>query len=257
MPIRGQAGKDEDDSNYLSLLVDESNRGNSAADGNATMVVASLKQNCSICESVSEPPSLNGSRGDEPLALVPMENSDAPLSCLGTPMVKQIPRARPRWMLFRRLVFSSRRCSSSSYEWPKISVFQFPLQLASQYLAVHPCCKFMKPSAKATSNIDEEGNDNVSVGTDSTPPFVAVHGEEGILRKELESLQVKYSSVCRLFSYKELVNSTSNFSPGCFPFPSTFFTRLSLYNHVEFVYDSHLDLQFREINWDRRLEPGL
>nr|XP_010905327.1 mitogen-activated protein kinase kinase kinase 5 isoform X1 [Elaeis guineensis] len=213
LPIRGQAAKDADDSNSSPRLEDGSNRGSSAADDNATMVDASLKQNCSICESVSVPPSMNESKEDEPLAPVPKENSDGPLSCLGMPVVKEIPRARPRWVLLRRLVFSSRRSSSSSNWGPKISVSEGALRLPSRYSAVHPCRMFMKPSAKSTSNTDEESNGIVPVGTDSTPLSVAVHGEQGVLSKELESFQEKYSSVCRLFSYKELVNATSNFSP--------------------------------------------
>ncbi|KAG1363599.1 mitogen-activated protein kinase kinase kinase 5 [Cocos nucifera] len=213
LPNRGQAAKVADDSNSSPTLEDGSNRGNSAADENATMAEAPLKQNCSIGESVSEPPSLNESKEDEPLAPVPIENSDAPLSCSGMPVVKEIPMTRPSWVLLRRLVFSSRRSSSSSHEGPKNSASQGALRLPSRYSAVHPCRMFMKPSAKSTSNIDEESNDIVPVGTDSTPPSVAVHGEAGVHSKELQSLQEKYSSVCRLFSYKELVNTTSNFSP--------------------------------------------
>ncbi|XP_038984235.1 serine/threonine-protein kinase shk1/pak1-like isoform X2 [Phoenix dactylifera] len=203
LPIRGQVGKDVDDSNSSPLLEDGSNNGNSAADENVTMVDASLKQNCSICESVSETPSMNESKEDEPLAPVPMENSDAPASCSWSPGVKEIPRARASWTLLRRPVFSSIRSSSSSHEWPKISLAHWALRLPSRYSAVHPYRKSMKSSANAISNID----------TDSTPPSGAVHDEEGVLSKELESLQEKYSSVCRLFSYKELVNTTSNFSP--------------------------------------------
>lgn len=208
LPARGQAGKDT--SKSLLLLQDESNRANIAADENATMADGLSKQNCSICESVCDPPSVNELKGDESLALVPLENSDAPASCSVTPPVKEMPGARPGWALLRKPVFSSRRSSSSSHEWSKISVVQWALRFPSRYSAVHPYRKSIKPKPNVTPNIQEESG---PVGADSTPPSIVVLDVEGSLPKELESLQEKYSSVCKLFSYEELVNITSNFSP--------------------------------------------
>ncbi|XP_038989180.1 serine/threonine-protein kinase STE20-like [Phoenix dactylifera] len=213
LPIRGEARRDADDSKASLLLEDGSNRGQIAADENATMVYASSKQNCSICESVSDPPSLNELKEDESLALVPVENSDAPASCSVAPVVKEMPGPRPGWPLIRRPVFSSIRSSSShGHEWPKISVVQWALRFPSRYSAVHPYRKSIKSNANVTPHVDEDSSAIVPIGTDSTPPSVAFHDEEGSLPKELESLQEKYSSVCRLFSHEELVNITSNFS---------------------------------------------
>ncbi|KAG1328101.1 proline-rich receptor-like protein kinase PERK9 [Cocos nucifera] len=206
LPRIGEAGKDADDSKSSPLLEDGSNRGDIATDENATMVNA-----CSICDSVSDPPSLNELKEDESLALVPVENSDAPASCSVAPVVKEMPGARPAWPLLRMPVFSSTR-SSSSHEWPKISVVQWALRLPSRYSAVHPYRKSIKSNANVTPNIDKESSAIAPVGSDSTPPIAALD-EEGSLAKELESLQEKYSSVCRLFGHEELVNITSNFSP--------------------------------------------
>lgn len=219
LPSRGEAGKDADDSKSSLLLEDGSNRGNISAHENATMVDSSSKQSCSICDSVSDPPSLNELKEDESLASVPVENSDAPASCSVAPVVKEMPGPRPARSLMRRTVFSSTR-TSSSHEWPKISVVQWALRLPSRYSAVHPYRKSTKPNANVAPNIDKESSAIVPDGTDSTP--IALHDEEGSLPKELESLQEKYSSVCRLFSHEELINITSNFSPDCFPIPFTF-----------------------------------
>ncbi|XP_010911250.2 protein kinase STUNTED [Elaeis guineensis] len=211
LPSIGEAGKDADDSKSSLLLEDGSNRGDIATDENATMVNASPKQSCSICDSVSDPPSLNELKEDESPVLVLVENSDAPASCSVAPVVKETPGARSAWPLLRRPVFSSTR-SSSSHEWPKISVVQWALRLPSRYSAVHPYRKSIKSNANVTPNSDKESSPIVPVGTDSTPSISALD-EEGSLPKELESLQEKYSSVCRLFSHEELVNITSNFSP--------------------------------------------
>ncbi|KAG1369949.1 Proline-rich receptor-like protein kinase PERK8 [Cocos nucifera] len=104
-------------------------------------------------------------------------------------------------------------------EGSKTSVAQWAMRLPSRYsavLAVHPDQKPTNLEANATSSVDGKGGAIVPFEADSCCPSPTIDDGEKKIPKELESLREKYSSVCRLFSYEELMHLTSNFSPEKF-----------------------------------------
>lgn len=169
----------------------------------------STTQNCSIC--VPEEPPCTKSREDDTLALVPLPKPEPPSSFMSL-MIPELREARPGWPLLRRAVLINRK-NSSPAERSKISVVQWAMRLPSRYtasLAVHPDPKHTKAGANGVHNFDGAIAAIVPAGAGS--PHVT-HNEEKKILRELESLQEKYSSVCRLIGYQELMRATSNFSP--------------------------------------------
>uniref|UniRef100_A0A1D1XSR4 Receptor-like cytosolic serine/threonine-protein kinase RBK2 n=1 Tax=Anthurium amnicola TaxID=1678845 RepID=A0A1D1XSR4_9ARAE len=173
----------------------------------------SSKSNCSVCASVSEPdhggsgsPGVQ-SKGEESMALVAAPTIE------NTASSKGIPEQRPGWPLLRRTVLHEKKTVAAK---SKISVVQWAMRLPTRHSAsatVHPDHKHSDSAVKVTANPDGDVGAVVPVETNPSPPPSAVSREEqGKFRKELESLHLKYSSTCRLFSYLELQNATSNFS---------------------------------------------
>lgn len=114
------------------------------------------------------------------------------------PMKKSL-EMRPGWSLLRRAIMNDRKTST---EKSKISVFQWAMWLPSRWSfssSIHPDRKPTNPELDPSVNCNEENN---------------VDEDEVKILEELQSLQVKYSSICRLFSYQDLMDATSNFSTG-------------------------------------------
>ncbi|XP_039117115.1 probable receptor-like serine/threonine-protein kinase At5g57670 [Dioscorea cayenensis subsp. rotundata] len=112
------------------------------------------------------------------------------------PMKKSL-EMRPGWSLLRRAIMNDRKTST---EKSKISVFQWAMWLPSRWSfssSIHPDRKPTNPELDPSVNCNEENN---------------VDEDEVKILEELQSLQVKYSSICRLFSYQDLMDATSNFS---------------------------------------------
>ncbi|RWW79553.1 hypothetical protein BHE74_00012156, partial [Ensete ventricosum] len=172
----------------------------------------SPRSNCSICAPESDPSSLNEPKEEESLDLVPVEKTEAPTSSTALIVVKDLPEARPGWPSLRRLVLTNRKSLSS--EKHKTSVVQWAKRLPSRYSSVHPDRKSKKLEGNTTLNLDGESGAIVPVGADLPPPPFLLSDAEGRLPEELESLRRKFSSVCRLFSYEELEQATSNFLHG-------------------------------------------
>ncbi|RWW09552.1 hypothetical protein GW17_00026961 [Ensete ventricosum] len=172
----------------------------------------SPRSNCSICAPESDPSSLNEPKEEESLDLVPVEKTEAPTSSTALIVVKDLPEARPGWPSLRRLVLTNRKSLSS--EKHKTSVVQWAKRLPSRYSSVHPDRKSKKLEGNTTLNLDGESGAIVPVGADLPPPHFLLSDAEGRLPEELESLRRKFSSVCRLFSYEELEQATSNFLHG-------------------------------------------
>ncbi|KAJ0973176.1 hypothetical protein J5N97_021135 [Dioscorea zingiberensis] len=121
-------------------------------------------------------------RKESSLALVPVRKSE-----------KASSEMRPGWSLLRRAIMNSRRNSMAR---SRMSVFQWAMRLPSWWSSspsIHSDHKPMNTELNSSLNCDEENN-NVKI------------------LEELESLQEKYSSVCRLFSYEDLMRATSNLS---------------------------------------------
>ncbi|KAM0940553.1 putative protein kinase RLK-Pelle-RLCK-VI family [Dioscorea sansibarensis] len=121
------------------------------------------------------------------LALVPMKKSSKSV----------MPEVRPGWSLLRRAIMNDRKISMGK---PKISVFQWAMRLPSRWSfssSIHPDRKSTNAELDPSVNCNEENN---------------VDEDKVKILEELQSLQAKYSSVCRLFSYQDLMEATSNFS---------------------------------------------
>ncbi|CAL9062666.1 unnamed protein product [Musa banksii] len=169
----------------------------------------SPRSNCSICAPESDPSSLNELKEEESLDLVPVEKTEAPTSSTALTIVKDLPEARPGWPSLRRLVFTNRKSLCS--EKHKASVVQWAKWLPSRYSSVHPDRKSKKSEGNTTLDLDQESGAIVPVGADLPPTPFLLSDAEGRLPEELESFRKKFSSVCRLFSYEELEQATSNF----------------------------------------------
>lgn len=124
---------------------------------------------------------------------------------------------RPRWKLVRNAVLNDK--ITSSKVGPKNSMIRWAMRLSNRYSAcsiVYSDQKHIKSKIDNTSASDNETRSVVSVETDSSHSSDKIENVICELPKELESLQEKYSSVCRLFDLKELTQMTSNFSQGLF-----------------------------------------
>ncbi|KAJ6807301.1 receptor protein kinase TMK1 [Iris pallida] len=149
----------------------------------------SRERSRSFYSPMSSPPASPASqrgklRRDDSLALIPVKRVET--------------LSKPGWPLLRKTVLAGKK-SSSSQEKPKISVVQWAMRLPSRYTSptvIHPNLA-MVPVTRTDS---------------SSSSSLAIHDEGKELPEELQLLQAKYSSVCRLFSYKELRRATSNFS---------------------------------------------
>lgn len=153
----------------------------------------------------------------ESLALVPAKKPEAPSSSVSV-LIKDLPQARPGWPLLGRPVLSDPKTASA--ERSKTSVVQWAMRLPSRYSAVsavHPDQKPTNLEVNATSSVDGKGRATVPFETDSCGPLPTIDDGEKKIPRELESLREKYSPVCRLFSYEELMRLTCNLSPGQFP----------------------------------------
>ena len=193
-------------------------------------------KDCSVCSPTSSPSGsspLEGrdthcakSRKDDSLAL--KKSGSLPTSICPL-IVRELHEVKPGWPLLRRAVLTDKKINS--HDKPKVSVFQWAMRLPSRYTATsvdHSDCK--------RNNSDGEDQAIVPVGRTDSSCSLSICDKQKELPEELRSLQKKYSSVCRLFSYKELKQATSNFSSGSFP---SFFSYLSSINILFMTYQSN------------------
>lgn len=161
-------------------------------DDNPILVEAPSEQNCSICGSSKEA----------------VQKFEAPPSSSNSTESKDPSKVRPGWPVIRRSVLTE--------EKPKASVMQWAMRLPARYstsLVAHPERKPKKSNSINAQKLDGGKSPSLTSLTNQNKQWE--------IPKELEALQQKYSSVCRLFSYKELMDATSSFSPGM-PFTSQF-----------------------------------
>lgn len=146
---------------------------------------------------------------DNSLALVPVQTDNSLV-------VRESPRSKQEGWPFLRRVFLPKHQDPEKTSAKKTSLIQWVLRLPSRYTSavVYPDHKqnhSADTSEDNRSNLDGESGAIVSVEHDSACPPLSPYNE---LPKELEGLQERYSSTCRLFSYQELLSATSNFLPG-------------------------------------------
>ncbi|XP_038705436.1 probable receptor-like protein kinase At3g17420 isoform X2 [Tripterygium wilfordii] len=172
----------------------------------SSAVTPVLEKNSGIqfCEN-----SQNGSGQDNSLSIVPFQTGELVLSS-NTPELKQ------GCQLLRR-VFISRQRQAEKSSAKKTSVLRWLLALPSRYAStyVHPDQKQNNSDAgdDHTSSLDEENGAIVPVGSDVLWSPVSPSHDLNDIPEELLGLHEKYSSTCRLFSYKELSMATSDFKP--------------------------------------------
>ncbi|XP_068652126.1 protein kinase STUNTED-like isoform X2 [Aristolochia californica] len=156
--------------------------------------------------------STEGPSVDDSLALVPVHTSETSLISL---LVREVPETRPGWPLLRRAILPHGYAQVKSSN-RQISVVQWAMHLPCRHLtaAIHLDDKQAKLEDLITISLDGKSGAMVLVRDSVSTTVDEIHrdGAKNI-PKESESLHEKYSSTCRLFSYKELVQVTSNFSP--------------------------------------------
>ncbi|XVF14871.1 hypothetical protein REPUB_Repub09cG0098200 [Reevesia pubescens] len=174
-----------------------------------------LKKNCAACASnlklpensnAQLPEELPGNGSvDNMLALVPFHSSED-----NSIMVRKLPVSRPGWSFLRGVFLPKRHHSENSSA--KNSVVQRVLELPSQHSSavVYPDQRQNHSDKKNNHSFDLDGENGaiVPVGCEAIRLLSRCY-----FPKELQHLPEKYSSSCRLFSYQELLDATSNFMP--------------------------------------------
>lgn len=183
--------------------------------GNCSFKPETLKKNCAVCASALELPENSKARlpeeltgngnADNRLAFVPSQKSEH-----NSIVITKLSGSRPGWSLLRWVFLSKRRRSENSSA--KESVIQWVLNLPSQHSSavVYPDQRQNHYDQREDhlSELDGENGAIVAVGYEDIRPPSPCN-----FPKELQSLPEKYSSSCRLFSYQELAETTSNFLP--------------------------------------------
>ncbi|KAM0835431.1 hypothetical protein ACQ4PT_062925 [Festuca glaucescens] len=165
------------------------------------------KRDGSVSASATERASSTASTEPEDLQKGSAHNVD---TFSNSPMsLRRMIEGRSDRCRLRRRIFSHQR--SSSFEWAKVSMVQWAMRLPSRYNSIHPDSKSLKSDDSPRFNGDSECESTSAVDPESIFSFSLY--DVAWPPSELGSLQEKYSSVCRLFSYEELKLATSNFSP--------------------------------------------
>ncbi|KAL0909855.1 hypothetical protein M5K25_020761 [Dendrobium thyrsiflorum] len=171
----------------------------------------SKNENCAAHDFLSEPlcsPVSSGrfqtssEHGEGSFNEIPMKDHERPLGCVPM-LISELSQRRYGWSIFRRAFLSHKKDSLQVKQ--NASAVQLAMQLPCWYSIsslVHPDHKQAKSDEVAGCN-----------GVTPLIPSFEVDDEAKDIPKELLSLKEKYSSVCRLFSCKELEQATLNFSP--------------------------------------------
>ncbi|KNA07465.1 hypothetical protein SOVF_171640 [Spinacia oleracea] len=181
------------------------------------------------CDEMLEE-SCSDDREDRSLALVPYHASSAPKLTVN----QESNESKPGWQLVRR-VFLPRYHDSEKVPSRKTSMVRRVLRFPGRHssMAVHPDRKRRESPQMDDHLSDMSAESGAIVPVTDVAASVPSSPFNGFkyLVKELEGLLEKYSSICRLFTYQELLSATSNFAPekmvgkggssqvyqGCFP----------------------------------------
>ncbi|KAL6513418.1 hypothetical protein OROGR_020904 [Orobanche gracilis] len=121
---------------------------------------------------------------------------------------QEIPKSKSAWALLRRVFVHGRRVSEATSP-KKSSVAQWRLKLPNRQSvgAIYPDQKMISASHRDDYCLDleEEKGAIVLYSMDANP--------DACLLEELKDIGEKYSTLCRLFSYQELLLATNNFLP--------------------------------------------
>ncbi|KAA8547077.1 hypothetical protein F0562_003506 [Nyssa sinensis] len=172
--------------------------------GKDKKVLHNATTDAAVSKSNQLTPSSNGNERNS-VALVPIK-------------IQELPKSKSGWTLLRRVFLPTwQQTEKSSVK--KMSVMQWILGLRppnqQSFAAVYPDQK-QNTSDKDGFHLltlDEEKGTIVPVGTNTASLPYSPNDCLKILPKELVDLREKYSSICRLFSYQELLLATSSFMP--------------------------------------------
>lgn len=168
---------------------------------NLSTASISPKNSCSIRSPENDTAPSNELKNRGQLAVVPSSKSEVSPSNSTPNVAKDLREARHGWSSLRRSVL----------------IFRWAKQLPSRQTSVHPDCKWKKVDRDLRVHLEGRNDETVQVQGDSPPSRFLLIDAEGRLLEELEFLQKKYSSICRLFNHEDLVQATSNFSQGLLP----------------------------------------
>ncbi|KAK3031941.1 hypothetical protein RJ639_036225 [Escallonia herrerae] len=147
--------------------------------------------------------SLSSGNANKSMALVPYRS-------------QELPESKPGWALLRRMILQNWK-QAERYSVKKASAMQRVLKLPSRqsWAAVYPDKKLNVVDVEKYHFANPEAeNDKIgSLRTDTTVQSCTPSCFSSVIINELDSLQEKYSSKCRVFSYQELQLTTSNFLP--------------------------------------------
>lgn len=177
---------------------------------------SALKQNCSICspeyrilledscvQSTESSTSGDGEQ-DNSMALVTVQKVEDEPSSISL-LITEMPERKFGWPLLRRPFLPDRQ----------ISVVQWAMQLPSRncFSSAYSKQSTCNQLEDQSSELDGDSGAIVLVGADALSAPSSPSSSRSI-PEELEGLNEKYSSTCRLFKYQELLRATSNFTPG-------------------------------------------
>lgn len=151
---------------------------------NPLSVETPSERNCSVCDSSKEA----------------VQKVEAPTSTSNSKENNGLPEVKTGWPVLRNSVLTR--------EKPKGSVIQWAMRLPSKYSTSSVAHPERKPKKSNSIGIHKLNGEK-----ESSRPSIAIHNEECTFQKDLEFLREKYSSVCQIFSYKELMDATSSFAP--------------------------------------------
>nr|CAD1842054.1 unnamed protein product [Ananas comosus var. bracteatus] len=149
------------------------------------------------------------------LGYVATEAARSELKCSNSLALVPVNKSEVGWPLLRKkfILKNSRNCY---LERSNMSVVEWAMRLPSRYTAVsspvHPNHKAISSDINVASSLTSNSGPLVPSETNLIKPSPSICEVEKKIPTEFESLKEKYSSVCTLFSYKELVHITSDFA---------------------------------------------
>ncbi|KAM7253063.1 hypothetical protein ACFE04_025681 [Oxalis oulophora] len=175
------------------------------------------KYSCSICgptplfmdnssDKFSEDNSQDGGHEETSMAMVQVQKAQQHSRSLS--LSKGFSEVRPGWPLLR----TARQIPDRSLV-KQISVVQWAMRLPSRHLSSFSSAGHKENSFSfRPSSLDGVSGAIVPLCIDTLPNTHFSNYESRIVPRELEGLHEKYSAICRLFKYGELLSATSNFA---------------------------------------------
>lgn len=133
---------------------------------------------------------------DNSLALVPVPTNKTDSGS---------PESGPGWQFLRR-------------NWTKVSAKKAVLQWVSKLRGRDSAAVAYLDRKRSDSGCDEDCSSSIDGSELMQSPLSPCVGSNNV-PEELEGLHEKYSSTCRLFTYKEVLSITSNFASGIIIIP--------------------------------------